>query len=75
MMLCNFLVILIPDCLQLFLLLTILIYLSFEFIREPLYGRLELLNFGLFEVDIFYFSKLALELTHFITVHTLNSMT
>ena len=74
-MLSNFLVVLIPDRLQLFLLLTILIYLRFKFIREPLHGGLELLNLRLFEVEILDFLKLALKLTNFITIHTLNALT
>ena len=74
-MLSNFLVVLIPDRLQLFLLLTILIYLRFKFICESLHGGLELLNLGLFEVEILDFLKLALELTNFITIHTLNALT
>ena len=74
-MLSNFLVVLVPDRLQLFLLLTILIYLCFKFICKPLHGRLELLNLRLFEVEILDFLKLALELTNFITIHTLNALT
>ena len=74
-MLGNFLVVLVPDCLQLFLLLTVLIYLSFEFIRKPLHGGLELLNFRLFKVEILAVLSLALQLTNFITIHTLNALT
>ena len=75
LMLGNFLVVLVPYCLQLFLLLTVLIYLSFEFIRKPLHGGLELLNFRLFEVEILAVLSLALQLTNFITIHTLNALT
>ena len=74
-MLGNFLVVLVPNCLQLFLFVTVLIYLRFEFICKPLHSGLELLNFRLLEVECLAFVGLALHLTYFITIHIVNALT
>ena len=73
-MLGDFLVILVPNLLQLFLLLTVLIYLRFEFICEPLYWGLELLNFRLLEVECLALIGLALVSTDIISIHSVNAL-
>ena len=46
----KLLIVFIPDCLKLLLLLAVLIDLLLELVLEPLDGRLELFDLGLFEV-------------------------